>query len=127
MPTALELSREELQVYVDAHRKRVWPKLTAEQEAEREAKIELARQVARMLKEKYGAKRVLLFGSLAHQAWYHDKSDIDLAAEGLGNDYFKAWGDAEQIVDGRKIDLIDMEWASDSLRSAINEEGMELP
>ena len=44
MPTALELTREELQVYVDAHRKRVWPTLTAEQEAEREAKIELARQ-----------------------------------------------------------------------------------
>jgi len=126
MPTALELSREELQSYVDAHRKRVWPTLTAEQEAEREAKIELARQVARMLKEKYGATRVLLFGSLAHQAWYHDKSDIDLAADGLGNDYFKAWGDAERIVDGRKIDLIDMEMASDSLRKAIDRKGIEL-
>jgi len=126
MPTALELSREELQSYVDAHRKRVWPTLTAEQEVEREAKIELARQVARMLKAKYGATRVLLFGSLAHQAWYHDKSDIDLAADGLGNDYFKAWGDAERIVDGRKIDLIDMEMASDSLRRAIARKGIEL-
>jgi len=79
-----------------------------------------------MLKEKYGATRVLLFGSLAHQAWYHDKSDIDLAADGLGNDYFKAWGDAERIVDGRKIDLIDMEMASDSLRRAIARKGIEL-
>jgi predicted nucleotidyltransferase len=126
MPTALELSREELQIYVDAHRKRVWPTLTAEQEAEREAKIELARRVARMLRKKYAASRVILFGSLAHRSWYHDKSDIDLAAEGLGSDYFKAWGDAEQIVDGRKIDLIDMEMASDSFRQAIEEEGIEL-
>lgn len=126
MPTALELSREELQVYVDAHRKRVWPKLTAEQEAEREAKIDLARRVAHMLRKKYAASRVILFGSLAHQAWYHDKSDIDLAVEGLGELYFKAWGDAEQIVNGRKIDLIDMEMASDSLRKAIERKGIEL-
>jgi len=127
MPTALELTREQLQPYVQAHRNRVWPKLTPAQETEREIKIDLARQVARMLVAKYAANRVVLFGSLAHRDWYHDDSDIDLAAFGLGNDYFKAWGDAERIVDGYKIDLIDIGMASDSLRKTINEEGVDLP
>jgi len=125
MPTALELSKEELMEYVAAWRGRTWPALTAEQVAARNALIARAKEAARMLKEKYGATRVVLFGSLAHQAWFHEDSDVDIAAEGM-NDYWKAWGDVEKYFPGKQVDLIDWDMATESLRKAINRKGVDL-
>jgi len=36
-----------------------------------------------VLKSRFGARRVVLFGSLAHAAWFAPHSDVDLAVEGL--------------------------------------------
>ena len=41
-----------------------------------------ASEAADLLKREYGATRVVLYGSLAHGAWWSATSDIDLAAEG---------------------------------------------
>ena len=54
-------------------------------------------------------------------------SDVDLAVEGLvGNDYWEAWRLIEEIINDRSIDLIDLETAGDSLRSAVQRKGIEL-
>ena len=128
MPTALELSSEQMQRYVKAARRRsARLMLTAEEQALRQALLERVIQAAQLLKSKYGAKRVFLFGSLAHQAWFNPVSDVDLAVEGLrSEDYWRAWRDVEQIITDREVDLIELETASVSLKRAINRYGMEL-
>ena len=41
-----------------------------------------------MLKTHFGARRVVLFGSLTYAAWFIPDSDVDLVVEGLvGDDY----------------------------------------
>lgn len=125
MPTALELSREELMEYVKGWRGRTRPELTAGQIEMRDALIVQAKAAARMLKEKYGATRVVLFGSLAHQAWFHTQTDVDIVVVGA-DDYFKAWGDVEKFFPGRQVDLIDWSMATESMRKAIDRKGVEL-
>jgi len=106
MATALELSREELMEYVAAWSGRTKPELTAEQITARDGFIARAKEAARMLKEKYGATRVVLFGSLAHQAWFDEHTDVDIAVVDA-DEYWKAWGDVEKFFPGRRVDLID--------------------
>jgi predicted nucleotidyltransferase len=97
---------------------------------EQSARQDLLRRVERaasLLKSRFGAQRVLLFGSLAHQGWFAPDSDVDLAVEGLrGPDYWEAWRAIEEVIDDRQVDLIEIESASDSLRGAIKRHGIEL-
>ncbi len=80
-----------------------------------------------MLKSRFGVRRVVLFGSLAHAAWFNPTSDVDLAVEGLPTDaYWKAWRLAEEFITGRPVDLIEIESAGESLRRAIQRYGVEL-
>ena len=59
----------------------------------REAYI-AARKCAHILYDKYRVRRVSLIGSLANPEAFHDRSDIDLAVEGLSPHlYFKALPD----------------------------------
>jgi predicted nucleotidyltransferase len=80
-----------------------------------------------VLKTRFGARRVILFGSLAHAAWSTPDSDVDLAVEGLvGEDYWRAWRALEAIIEDRPVDLIETEMAGESLRRAIQRHGVEL-
>ena len=84
-------------------------------------------EAARALKERFGPRRVVLFGSLAHQAWYTPSADVDLAVEGLEEGTFwEAWALVEAIIPDRKVDFVEIELASDSLRAAIEEHGRAL-
>jgi predicted nucleotidyltransferase len=49
----------------------------------REQVLEAAEACKRLLRERFGARRVILFGSLAGQAPWHAQSDVDLAVKGL--------------------------------------------
>ena len=42
-----------------------------------------AKKVAALLKKKYKATRVILFGSLISNNYLHDKTDIDILVEGM--------------------------------------------
>jgi predicted nucleotidyltransferase len=128
MPTALELTRQEWQPYLEATRRRLpLPQLTPAQRDERERLLNRIREVAAMLKKRFGAKRVILFGSLAHAAWFTPGSDIDLAVEGLAKDaYWQAWRMAEELISDRAIDLVELETVRESLLRAIQRHGVEL-
>jgi predicted nucleotidyltransferase len=52
-------------------------------EQNREQVLEAAEAYMRLLRERFGARRVVLFGSLAGQGPWHARSDVDLAVEGL--------------------------------------------
>ena len=78
-----------------------------------------------MLIEQYGARRVWLFGSLAHRRFVHDRSDIDLAVEGLPpEDYFPAlvaiWN---LLPPGFELDLVPLEDAKPSLVDIVRKGG----
>ena len=127
MPTALELTPEELRRYRETlPRTPSEPDLTAAEQLEREALLHRVAEAATLLKTQFGARRIVLFGSLAHNAWFVPDSDVDLAVEGLKGDFWQAWRQVEEIVGDRQVDLIEIEIASNSLQRAIRRYGVEL-
>jgi predicted nucleotidyltransferase len=88
---------------------------------------EVARQAAEFLRTRFGATRVVAFGSLAHRAWFSPTSDIDLAVWGLvPDDYLVAVAQLQDLEPQFKIDLISAEHCRPELRAAIAEEGEPL-
>lgn len=128
MPTALELGPAKWKAYGASDTRRRpgvgETKLTA---AERERVLSRVRKIAALFKERFGAKKVILFGSMAHEAWFVSDSDVDIAVEGLGSeDYWRAWETAEELIPDIPVDLIDLGSATESLKKAINRYGVEL-
>lgn len=57
----------------------------------RERPWETARRAAKLLKEDFGAQRVVVFGSLLRPKCFNKWSDVDIAAWGIGpEDTFRA-------------------------------------
>ena len=128
MPTALELDRVEWQRYLKAAKQRRRAKASTPQEhREKQHLMAQIRKLAEELKSRFDVHRVVLFGSLAHEAWSISDSDVDLAVEGLSEDaYWDAWRLAEAMISDRSVDLIELEKASPSLREAIDRYGVSL-
>ncbi|MBM4461424.1 MAG: hypothetical protein FJ011_27315 [Chloroflexi bacterium] len=96
-------------------------------EGRRQAAWSVARQAAAVLREAFGATRVLAFGSLAHGAWFGPRSDIDLAVEGVPADAFwRAWVALDRVDPGFEIDLVAIESAPERLRDEIAGQGVAL-
>ena len=132
--TAADLTPEELEAYREAWRRR-W----AEEEARRARRQErawavaraaarLLRAAARLLKERFGARRVRAFGSLP-TPWFRERSDIDLAVEGVPPERL---GEAEaalaELAPDFRVDLVPLEALRDAPRllRRIEEEGVDL-
>ena len=130
MPTTLELTPAERARYIAAARRRAAsPPMPddSSMQREREILLERVRLVAAELKARFSARRVILFGSLAHGAWFTADSDVDLAVDGLQkNSYWEAWRVVEQFIPDRPIDLIELDAASLSLRQTIESDGVEM-
>jgi len=113
--------------YVEAWRERL-----AWQESERQMWArqlqEVARACAHRLVRDFGARKVYLFGSLLDQEWVHDRSDIDLAVEGLkGRLYFKALSEVWKLLPaGVELDLVLLEGAWPGLAERVKTEGVLL-
>ncbi len=128
MPTALELKREGWQTYLQAAQHRPSPpELKAIDKDEHEQLLKRVHKAAVALRTRFGAKRVILFGSLAHAAWFTLDSDVDLVVEGMpGEAYWQAWRAVEEIIGDRPVDLIEFEMASESLKKAVRRYGVAL-
>jgi hypothetical protein len=75
--------------------------------AERAGLLARVREAAAELKGRFGARRVVLFGSLAHEAWGVTGADIDLAVEGLpAETYRQAWAAVEARFPDRSVVLL---------------------
>ncbi len=94
----------------------------------RQQALAAAEACAQLLKTRFGARRVIPFGSLAGQGPWHERSDIDLAVEGLApTDYLPALSACwELLPEGMELDLVPLEDAWPELRSYILEE-IEMP
>ncbi|MFZ4859904.1 MAG: nucleotidyltransferase family protein [Desulfuromonadaceae bacterium] len=87
---------------------------------------ETAGALAKALKERFNASKVMLFGSLT-RADFSLWSDIDLAVWGIPpTDYFKAVAYASGYSNIFKVDLIDAEDCPQSLLQHITRNGIEL-
>jgi predicted nucleotidyltransferase len=86
---------------------------------------EVAEQAATLLKEKFGAERVMVFGSLVHKCWFSNTSDLDLAVWGLDNlTYLNAVAKLQDLSSEFKIDLVRMESCKPALEKSILQEGL---
>jgi predicted nucleotidyltransferase len=91
-----------------------------------EGATSVARSIAKGLVERFGAKKVMLFGSLA-RGGYNRWSDIDLAVWGIPPvDFFKAVSFATGFSETWEVDLVDGEDCSKDLLDVILNEGIEL-
>jgi len=119
-----ESRRRRYAPYVEAWRQR----LAAEREAAeagRAAAMEEARRAAKILIDRYGVTRVVLFGSLAWRR-FGPTSDIDLAVEGLDpRRFFRADAELAREI-SRPVDLKDLADCPPLLRGRIEEEGTTL-
>jgi predicted nucleotidyltransferase len=118
--TALELSKKEWQAY------RPDSRIVNEANRDRlDRAWELARTAADMLRERFGANGVVVFGSLAHDEWFTRWSDIDLAAWGIPPDvFFRAVAAVTGLSAEFRIDLVDPRDCRPALRQVIEREGV---
>ncbi|MEL6854165.1 MAG: nucleotidyltransferase domain-containing protein [Cyanobacteria bacterium J06607_13] len=87
---------------------------------------QIARQAAQLLKQSFGAQRVWLFGSMLTPERIQAESDIDIAVEGLADErYLEALGQLLDLSDF-SVDLVQVEYARERLRSAIALKGVLL-
>jgi uncharacterized protein len=123
--TALHLTKEEMAVYRACARQR---ETQAQQNLQLRAQHaqQIAQKAADILKEEYGAKKVFLFGSLA-QDRFHQRSDIDLAVEGIpSKQFWPAWNALDALGSEFEINLVAMETASPQLCQQIIQHGVKL-
>ncbi len=120
--TALALTPEQWQTY----RPRV--RTDEEQAVKRwERAWKVARTAATLLREEFGAGRVVVFGSLTHRAWFTPWSDIDLAAWGIAPDaFYRAVALVTGLSSEFEVDLVSPEDCRPALRRAIMQKGVDL-
>lgn len=74
----------------------------------------LARRAAALLKASFGAKKVVVFGSLAKRSLFTRWSDVDLAAWGIPDEqFYAAVGAATGLTTDFKVDLVDAQACRD--------------
>ena len=120
--TALDLTPEELRTYrLSAHPS------TPERAERLEQAWELARQAAQLLRDTFGATRVVAFGSLTSPESFTRWSDVDLAAWGIpSRQYFRAVAAVTGLSSDFRVDLIDADDCTARLLDHVTSEGTGL-
>ncbi|MDI3280782.1 MAG: nucleotidyltransferase domain-containing protein [Bacillota bacterium] len=79
----------------------------------------------RLLKERYGAQRVFLYGSLAWGG-FREGSDLDLLVEGFAGPYWPMYLEAERLGAPFEVNMVLAEEAHPSLLEAVRKDGIPL-
>ena len=126
MATVREITPEEMAEYrATARQRSAQDQHYATQRQEHAWKS--ARQAAGLLKEKFGATRVMVFGSLVHEGCFTRWSDVDIAAWGIRpEDTFRAIGAVMDVDADIEINLVDVATCRPELLAAIEREGVKL-
>lgn len=86
--------------------------------------LEIAKRAEEILKTRFGATRVIVFGSARGDAPWHEGSDLDLAVEGLPQENF--WGAYSAMIDlmpsNLDFDLVELDKAPPELAKRITGE-----
>ena len=120
--TALELTSEELQAYQP-----IWPYDKEHIAIQWQRALETAHKTASILRERFGATRIVAFGSIAHKTLFTPWSDIDIIAWGIpASEFYKAVAVVTGLTSEFEIDLIDPDSCHSKLKQLIDLEGIEL-
>ncbi len=127
MATALEMKPEEWRKF-QPERKITTRDAQNKYWIERRAKaFELAQKASLLLRQRYGAKKVVVFGSLSRVKGFSVWSDIDLAAWGIAPDkYFSAVAAVTGLSADFKIDLVEPDSCSEAMRDSILKHGIDI-
>jgi uncharacterized protein len=90
--------------------------------ARREKALALAQQAARILKDEFGASKVMVFGSVLRSDQFHWGSDIDLAVWDIQH-YFRAVARLLDLDPDFTFDLVPIEDARPGILKVIEAEG----
>jgi predicted nucleotidyltransferase len=124
--TVLDLTPEEIAEYRRAARVR-WEREQQERVRRLQHAWEVARAAAQLLRERFGATRVVVFGSLVHDGCFTPWSDVDIAAWGIHpEDTFRAVGAVMDLDSEIEVNLVDVGACRPSLLTVIEEEGVDL-
>ncbi|MFP4256900.1 MAG: nucleotidyltransferase family protein [Desulfobacterales bacterium] len=86
----------------------------------------VAEKAASLLKQKFSADRVVVFGSLIRPGHFDERSDVDIAVSGVADsDFLQAVAAVTALDREITVDLIQIEQASPSLCRQV-EEGLEI-
>lgn len=82
---------------------------------------DLATRCATVLRQRFGARSVIPFGSVVGEGTWHSGSDLDLAVEGIAPEqFFRAWAALRAMLPpGLEVDLVDLAHAGEALRARI--------
>lgn len=112
--------------YLRTARRRAQAKRRALTERRKRA-WEAVHQASRLLRERYAARRVVVFGSLVHEGRFTSRSDVDLAVWDIPwPDYLHALGEVMDLDPEIEINLVDVACCRPAIREAIEREGIEL-
>jgi uncharacterized protein len=127
VPTALEMKPEEWRKFKPGRKITTRATQSKYIERRRAKALELAKQASFLLRRRYGAKRVVVFGSLASTKAFSAWSDIDLAAWGIAPDrFFSAVAAVTGMSPDFKIDLVEPDTCRETVRTSIEEHGIEI-
>ena len=120
MKTALDLNRQAWRAYQPCR---------AIDEAQTATRWEhawhLARRAAALLRTRFGARRVVAFGSITRRDWFTPWSDVYLAVWGIAPDhFFRAVAAAAELGGDFGIHVLDGEDCSPDLQRVIAKEGI---
>lgn len=96
-------------------------KVKAEEQLKKKA-FSTAKEVAQILGEKFGAKKVILYGSLARGKYFDSASDVDIAVSGIEDKYFKALSYTRDLTKF-DIDIRDYDQMPKEFKERIDKEG----
>jgi predicted nucleotidyltransferase len=117
---------EQIEAYAETLRARSAE--TARRRSERrEQAWAVAREAAELLRARFGATGVWVFGSLAEGDHFSEHSDIDLAATGLAPAlHMEALGRLLRLSPAFSFDLVDLDRCPDGIRRAVEDSGVGL-
>jgi predicted nucleotidyltransferase len=93
----------------------------------RERAWKVARRAAALLKEEFGAEKVVVFGSLLYPERFTERSDVDIAAYGIKpTDTFKAVGATLGLDSDIEVNLVDVGACRAAVLASIEREGVPL-
>lgn len=119
------LTPEQIAMYQAAARQR-WEQEQRDLAAREQRAWAAARRAAQMLKEHFGATRVVVFGSLIHPGMFTPWSDVDIAAWGIQpEDTLRAMEAASEVNNEIAVNLVDVNACRASLREVIEREGVD--
>ncbi len=113
----MQYTLETVEKYRLARQKRA-EEAKLQNESRRQLALQRGRELSTMLRDRFAAKKVVLFGSVLSSERFKENSDIDLAVEGIEpENYFSALADCQ--TGDFPVDLIEIATATRLMKERI--------